>query len=177
MAMSAAALDSVFSIRWGCDRQGFYNSGDISWQVAEIPEQTKLLRKNMPFPVPHLCWKQQISISTANKLVPSVKTAGVVLHWRKKPNLCACSPPDSKSNDSNSCRINEWGDTSFLLWQKKFAQPPSPSERVVLSLPQHSRPTVRSQKKTESTAIMVELDSELWWVDLNKKIPFKQAMT
>lgn len=77
----------------------------------------------MSFSVPHSCWKQQISTSTSNKLLLSVKTAGIVLHRRKKP-TCVCSPPASQFNNSNSRHISERGDTSFLLQQKMFAQPP-----------------------------------------------------
>lgn len=89
-------------LQFCCSRFCVLNTARV-WQTGDLQQwghsvtggrnpRTKLLRKSTSVPLPHLCWKQQTSISTSNKLLPSVKTPGVVLHWRKKKKQPVCVP-------------------------------------------------------------------------------------
>lgn len=83
MAMSATAPDLVFWIWWGCDRWvqstivGMYHD---RWQKPQN-EQSWLGRACL-FLCPTCAENNKFSISTSDKLLPSVKTAVVVRHPR-----------------------------------------------------------------------------------------------
>lgn len=96
-----------------------------------------------------LCWKQQISIPTSNKLLLSVKTAGVVQHWRKKKkpvcvpllsvNLMIVTVARPMTEEIQVFCSGRKSLHNFLF---------APGERVVLPLPQHSAALSDHRKKT-----------------------------